>query len=93
MRLAPALCPRPKWTSTAFNQDQPLASTGVVPTYFLGSANVATVLGNYDVALPGYGPFAPGSGIPFGGPQNFWSALSGFQQERGKNIRSGSAVR
>jgi len=54
-----------------FNIDQPLSSTGVVPTYFLGSANVATQLGNYDVIMPGYGPTAPGSSIPFGGPQNF----------------------
>ncbi len=54
-----------------FNTDQPLSSAGVVPTYFLGSANVATQLGNYDVVMPGYGPTAPGNALPFGGPQNF----------------------
>ena len=54
-----------------FNTDQPLSSAGVVPTYFLGSADVATQLGNYDVVMPGYGPTSPGNALPFGGPQNF----------------------
>ena len=54
-----------------FNTNQPLSTAGVVPTYFLGSANVATALGNYDVVMPGYGPTTPGNALPFGGPQNF----------------------
>lgn len=54
-----------------FNVDQPLSTAGVVPTYFLGNANVATQIGNFDVVMPGYGPTAPGNALPFGGPQNF----------------------
>ena len=54
-----------------FLTNQPLGSAGVVPDYYLGSANVATALGNYDVVMPGYGPTGPGGAVPFGGPQNF----------------------
>ncbi len=68
-----------------FNNNQPLSSTGVVPTYFLGSANVATALGNYNVVMPGYGPTAPGSGIPFGGPQNFGQFYEDLSYVKGKH--------
>jgi outer membrane receptor protein involved in Fe transport len=68
-----------------FNNDQPLSSTGVVPGYFLGSADVATALGNYNVAMPGYGPYAPGNAIPFGGPQNFGQLYEDLSFVTGKH--------
>jgi outer membrane receptor protein involved in Fe transport len=75
-----------------FNNNQPLSSTGVVPTYFLGNPDVATQLGNYDVVMPGYGPTAPGSGLPFGGPQNFGQAYEDLSIIKGKhNIRFGGS--
>ncbi len=75
-----------------FNVDQPLSSTGVVPGYFLGSANSATTLGNFDVAMPGYGPTSPGSSIPFGGPQNFGQLYEDLSFTVGKHeIRWGGS--
>ncbi len=75
-----------------FNNDQPLSSAGVVPTYFLGAANVATQLGNYDVVMPGYGPTSPGNALPFGGPQNFGQLYQDFQFVKGKHeIRFGGS--
>jgi hypothetical protein len=75
-----------------FNNDQPLSSAGVVPTYFLGSANTATQLGNYDVVMPGYGPTSPGNALPFGGPQNFGQLYQDLTYVLGKHeIRFGGS--
>ncbi len=68
-----------------FNIDQPLSTAGVVPTYFLGNANVATQLGSFDVVMPGYGPTAPGNALPFGGPQNFGQLYQDFSYTAGKH--------
>ncbi|HEX5707440.1 MAG TPA: TonB-dependent receptor, partial [Pyrinomonadaceae bacterium] len=51
------------------NNLQPLGAAPVQPTYYFRTNAVANVLG-VNIALPGYLPFAPGSAIPFGGPQN-----------------------
>ncbi len=76
-----------------FNNDQPLSSTGITPSYYLGSANSASALGPYDVALPGYLPFTPGGAIPFGGPQNFGQAYQDFSFTKGKHeLRFGGSV-
>jgi outer membrane receptor protein involved in Fe transport len=76
-----------------FNTDQPLSSTGVSPIYYLGSAESTTELGPYSVALPGFDPFSPGSGIPFGGPQNFGQAYQDFSFTKGKHeLRFGGSV-
>ncbi len=68
-----------------FNINEPLSATGVVPDYFLGNANVATQLGNYDVVMPGYGPTSPGNGLPFGGPQNFGQMYEDLSYVTGKH--------
>ena len=47
------------------NADQP-----PTPSFYFRNNVVLTFAGT-PVALPGYLPFAPGSAIPFGGPQNF----------------------
>ncbi len=83
--FSPRLVSQSKLDFNRFNTDQPLSSTGVVPQYFLGSANVATSVGTYNVVMPGYGPTAPGSGIPFGGPQNFGEAYQDFSYTKGKH--------
>ena len=75
-----------------FNNDQPLSSAGVVPTYFLGSANSTTELGNYAVVMPGYGPTSPGNALPFGGPQNFGQLYEDLNYVVGKHeIRFGGS--
>ena len=52
-----------------FNTDQPLSAQGVVPDYYLGSANQATSLGSYNVVMPGYGPTSPGQPSRLAGQQ------------------------
>jgi len=47
--------------------NQPLGAQPVVPTLFMRT--VAQRINGIRVALPGYLPFSPGNGIPFGGPQ------------------------
>ena len=57
------------------NGDQPLGQQPVVPTLFFTDAGVLSAFGKF-FRFPGYLPTSPGSGIPFGGPQNF---LQGFE--------------
>jgi outer membrane receptor protein involved in Fe transport len=47
--------------------EQPLGAQPVVPTLFMRT--IAQRINGIRVALPGYLPFSPGNGIPFGGPQ------------------------
>jgi hypothetical protein len=88
--FTPSFISQTKLDFNRLNNVQPLASGGVIPDYYLGSANTATSLGNYSVALPGYNPFSPASGIPFGGPQNFGELYQDMTWIKGKHeIRFG----
>lgn len=67
--FSPRLILQSKVVYNRLNLLQPLGTGAVAPTlYFLQSP--ASILGT-STALPGYLPFSPGNGIPFGGPQNF----------------------
>jgi len=91
--FSPRFVSQSKLDFNRFNSLQPLASTGVVPDYYLGSAEVGTTIGPYSVDLPGYLPGAPGSGIPFGGPQNFGQAYQDFSFTKGKHeLRFGGTI-
>ena len=91
--FSPTFVSQSKLDFNRLNNDQPLSATGVVPSYFLGASNVATVIGNYDVALPGYGPYSPGSAIPFGGPQNLAQVYQDFSLSKGKHsLRFGGSL-
>ncbi len=83
--FSPRFVSQTKLDFNRFNTDQPVASTGVVPDYYLGSGESATTIGPYAVNLPGYLPTAPGSGIPFGGPQNFGEVYQDFSYTKGKH--------
>ncbi len=83
--FSPRFVSQTKLDFNRFNSDQPLASTGVVPDYYLSSNETTSTFGPYSVALPGYLPFSPGSGIPFGGPQNFGQAYQDFSFTKGKH--------
>jgi len=83
--FSPRFVSQTKLDFNRFNGLQPLASTGVVPDYYLGSGESATYIGPYAVNLPGYLPTAPGSGIPFGGPQNFGEIYQDFSYTKGKH--------
>lgn len=56
-----------------FNLLQPLGKNPVSPTLFFRDS-VAATFNNRQIGLPGYLPFSPGNGIPFGGPQNLAQA-------------------
>jgi hypothetical protein len=77
-----------------FNEVQPLAPNGATPIYYLGNLDVATVVGPYNVMLPGTNPTTPGAGgYPFGGPQNFGEAYQDFSWTKGKHeIRFGGDI-
>ncbi len=62
-----------------------------VPTLFWRDNATTRFLGNR-AALPGYLPFSPGSGIPFGGPQNFAQAYQDLNYTTGDhNFRFGGS--
>ena len=84
----PTLISQSKVDFNRFNGNQPLAPEGAVPDYYLTAT--PSSFGTYNVGLPGYLPFAPGSAIPFGGPQNFGEAYQDFTWIKGKHeIRFG----
>jgi outer membrane receptor protein involved in Fe transport len=66
--ITPSLVLQSKVVFNRLNTLQPQGAAS--PTLFWRDTAPTRFLGNL-AALPGYLPFAPGSGIPFGGPQNF----------------------
>jgi len=81
-----------KLSYNRLNDLQPLSATGAHPTLYLNQANVASVdsTTGLSIALPGYLPFTPGSGIPFGGPQNQYQIYEDLTWIHGKhNVQFG----
>jgi hypothetical protein len=62
----------------------PFGQYPAVPTMYTSSSGPGTVLGN-SIIFPGYDPFTPGAGIPFGGPQNFAEIYQDMNWTRGKH--------
>jgi len=90
--ISPRFVSQSKVDFNRFNGQQPLSSTGVAPIYYLASAETSSSIGPYSVALPGYLPYSPASGIPFGGPQNFAQFYQDFSYTKGKHeIRFGGS--
>ena len=81
--FSPRLVSQSKLDFNRFNNNQPLSTAGVAPTYFL-SAGTASI-GNYGIAMPGYYPLCSGCSIPFGGPQNFGQVYQDFSFTKGKH--------
>jgi len=63
---------------------QPLGEAPVTPILYFNPNTAQSLLGN-NVALPGYLPYTPGSGIPFGGPQNFIQLYQDMNWSKGKH--------
>jgi outer membrane receptor protein involved in Fe transport len=88
----------PRWVSQSkvvfnrLNQQQPFSSTyGPVPTLYTGPTGAGALLG-YSTIFPGFDPYTPGNGIPFGGPQNFVQLYQDMSYARGNhNIRFGGS--
>ena len=81
----------PNWVSQSkavFNRINgpvdPFGQYPAVPTLYVSSSGAGSVLGN-NIIFPGYDPFTPGSGIPFGGPQNFAEVYEDVSYNRGKH--------
>ncbi len=71
---------------------QPLGAQPVSPTMYLATNQPAAING-IDVYLPGYSATAPGSAIPFGGPQNFYQSYEDVSVIHGKHeFRMGGSV-
>jgi outer membrane receptor protein involved in Fe transport len=71
---------------------QPLGAYPPTPTLYLASGSVSTRLLGTRVAMPGYLPYSPGSGIPFGGPQNFIQLYEDLSHFKGHHqIRIGGS--
>jgi hypothetical protein len=88
--FSPTIVSQSKVDFNRFNNQQPFSGHGAVPTLYLGSANVGTTILSDSVALPGYLPYSPGNGIPFGGPQNYVELYQDFSWIHGKhNMRFG----
>ncbi len=73
------------------NNQQPFGTQPPVPTLYVNPTGTIN-LGQSSVVFPGYDPFTPGSGIPFGGPQNFVQLYEDLSWSRGKhNLRFGGS--
>jgi outer membrane receptor protein involved in Fe transport len=68
--FGPTLVSQSKAVFNRLNQLQPLGEQPANATLYLSSANTTSNILGFSVALPGYLPYSPGNGIPFGGPQN-----------------------
>ncbi|MGD1069768.1 MAG: TonB-dependent receptor [Bryobacteraceae bacterium] len=92
--FSPRFISQSKLDFNRFNQLEPVPSSGVVPTYYLGNVTAGTAIGPYNVLLPGTDPTTPGQGgYPFGGPQNFGEVYQDFTYSRGKHdMRFGGSI-
>jgi hypothetical protein len=86
--VSPTVVSQSRLSFNRFNNQQPLGERPPTPTLFFRTA-ASTILGEY-VMLPGYLPTSPGSAIPFGGPQNQFTAAQDLSVIRGRHqIRVG----
>ena len=89
--FSPQLISQSKLVFNRLNQQQPFGSYGPVPTLYTGSTGTNTLLGQ-SLIYPGYSPYTPGNGIPFGGPQNFVQLYEDLSRIFGKhNLRFGGS--
>jgi hypothetical protein len=71
--FSPTTSSQSKIVFNRLSDNQPLSDRGVVPSLYFFQNQTASFLGT-KVAFPGYLPFSPATGIPFGGPQNYAQA-------------------
>ena len=76
-----------KFSFNRLNDKQPLGSLGVAPGLMTGLGGNGYTVGTTGQVnmLPGYLPYAPGSAIPFGGPQNVGEIDQSFSWTHGKH--------
>jgi len=82
--ISPRMTTQSKIVFNRLSDFQPLSTNAITPNLYVSSAGTARALG-HPITLPGYLPWYPGSGIPFGGPQNFLQAYQDFSWSKGRH--------
>jgi hypothetical protein len=82
--FTPSIASATKLLGTRFNNLQPLGSAPVSPTLYPNAGSTVQI-GEGTINFPGYLPTAPGSAIPFGGPQNFIQIGEDLTWTKGKH--------
>ena len=79
-----------KLSFNRLNDVQGLGSAGTAPGLLIGLGGDGYTVNGQVFALPGYLPYAPGSAIPFGGPQNVSEFDQSISWTRGRhNVKFG----
>ena len=72
---------------------QPLGTNPPGPTLYTTTAVPSLPANGLQLVFPGYSETSPGSGIPFGGPQNVYQAIDDLSWSKGKHqIKIGGSV-
>jgi hypothetical protein len=79
--FSPRLSSQSKFAFNRLKTVQPLGAKPVTPTLF--PSQFGSAFSGISVAYPGYLPLTPGSGIPFGGPQNFFQTFEDVTYTKG----------
>jgi outer membrane receptor protein involved in Fe transport len=82
--FSPTLVSQTKLGYSRLNISQPLGAAAVGPTLYMNASAPTTIQGT-DIALPGYGEYSPGTAVPSGGPQNFFTANEDVSKVWGKH--------
>jgi hypothetical protein len=82
--FSPSIASATKLLGTRFINQQPLSSAPVSPTLYPNAGSTVQI-GQGIINFPGYLPTAPGSAIPFGGPQNFIQVGEDLTWTKGKH--------
>ena len=82
--FTPTLASATKLLGSRLNNSQPLSTAPVGPTLYVNGSTAVTLGGGY-INFPGYSQTAPGSALPFGGPQNFIEVGEDLAWSKGKH--------
>ncbi len=80
--FSPRLASETKLVFNRLSVQDPLNGAPSPTLYFFPGTGAQ--IGNDQIALPGYLPFTPGNGLPFGGPQNLGQAYEDLSFTTGK---------
>ena len=81
--FTPRLASETKLVFNRLSVQDPLNGAATPTLYFFPGTGAQ--IGNDQIALPGYLPFTPGNGLPFGGPQNLGQAYEDLSYTTGKH--------
>jgi outer membrane receptor protein involved in Fe transport len=82
--FVPTLVSQSKIIFNRLNDSQPLGPRPAGPTLYTNPTSYS-VLNGRRITFPGYLPWSPGSGIPFGGPQNLYQLYQDVNWVKGRH--------